>query len=372
MTESLHIKNFGPIKDVRLDEIKPLTVLIGESAGGKSTIMKVLVLFRWMFKWHSLRSLGMQVPELLGMDELLPNAGLHVFQNKDSEITYSIGPCTLHWRKGGALEIKGTPPPLYLKLSYIAETRSFIPSALNKPQMPRGADFGFFFHEVFNEFGDSNTFVQRLEIPYLGIDYRVEKNGLITEHHVTGRTSNYDILIKHASSGIQNIVPLLSIVKMYAAGLDPSAAIEKTLGNKGFKPATEARNLAHRFDLHIEEPELGLFPDAQCDLLNELVNDCFVENKNRLSVIMATHSPFILAHINNMLQAGEVRQRDANASLPVPPLANGTVAVYQVANGTCVSSLDCETGLIGENAIDACTSKSYSQFDQLLDMGAHD
>ena len=44
MKESIIIKNFGPLKEVEIDDIKPLTVFIGKSAGGKSIIMKVIVL----------------------------------------------------------------------------------------------------------------------------------------------------------------------------------------------------------------------------------------------------------------------------------------------------------------------------------------
>ena len=44
MNEYLRIQNFGPIVDIELDEIVPLTILIGESGSGKSTIMKVLSL----------------------------------------------------------------------------------------------------------------------------------------------------------------------------------------------------------------------------------------------------------------------------------------------------------------------------------------
>ena len=36
MKESIIIKNFGPLKEVEIDDIKPLTVFIGKSAGGKS------------------------------------------------------------------------------------------------------------------------------------------------------------------------------------------------------------------------------------------------------------------------------------------------------------------------------------------------
>ncbi|HAK75961.1 MAG TPA: ATP-binding protein, partial [Runella sp.] len=40
MTESIKIKNLGPIKDIYINDIKPLTILIGESGSGKSTLMK--------------------------------------------------------------------------------------------------------------------------------------------------------------------------------------------------------------------------------------------------------------------------------------------------------------------------------------------
>ncbi len=44
--ESLYIKDFGPIKEIKLDDIKRLTVIIGMSGSGKSTAMKVLALMR--------------------------------------------------------------------------------------------------------------------------------------------------------------------------------------------------------------------------------------------------------------------------------------------------------------------------------------
>lgn len=43
MKESIHIKNFGPLKDIDIEEIKPMTVFIGESASGKSTDRKSVV-----------------------------------------------------------------------------------------------------------------------------------------------------------------------------------------------------------------------------------------------------------------------------------------------------------------------------------------
>ena len=40
--EYLSIKSFGPIKDVKLDNIKPFTFFIGESGSGKSTILYII------------------------------------------------------------------------------------------------------------------------------------------------------------------------------------------------------------------------------------------------------------------------------------------------------------------------------------------
>ena len=61
MKESIIIKNFGPLKEVEIDDIKPLTVFIGKSAGGKSIIMKVIVLMRYIYKM--VNSLGL-LPDL--------------------------------------------------------------------------------------------------------------------------------------------------------------------------------------------------------------------------------------------------------------------------------------------------------------------
>ena len=47
MKESILIRNFGPISEVVIEDIKPLTIFIGESGSGKSTVVKVIALFRW-------------------------------------------------------------------------------------------------------------------------------------------------------------------------------------------------------------------------------------------------------------------------------------------------------------------------------------
>ena len=45
MKERLNIENFGPVKHLDI-EIKPLTLFIGTQGSGKSTISKIITIFR--------------------------------------------------------------------------------------------------------------------------------------------------------------------------------------------------------------------------------------------------------------------------------------------------------------------------------------
>jgi AAA15 family ATPase/GTPase len=95
MKESIHIKNLGPIKDIFIDDIKPITVLIGESGSGKSTLMKAIALFRWIYKMHNIRSYlkrskVSKSPFRFRMDTYFKNCGFEQYLKNSPEITYSV------------------------------------------------------------------------------------------------------------------------------------------------------------------------------------------------------------------------------------------------------------------------------------------
>jgi predicted ATPase len=79
MKESLIIRNVGPLQDIYIEEIKPFTVLIGESASGKSTMMKVVVLMRYLYK-------------MLNIRWFLKNAGINMspFRLKIDNLLFSV------------------------------------------------------------------------------------------------------------------------------------------------------------------------------------------------------------------------------------------------------------------------------------------
>ena len=106
MCERIKIVNFGPIRQIEIEDIRPLTVFIGESGSGKSTIMKVLSLFRWMFKRINLRSFlrnagATDLKELtFDMKELLKYSGIDEYIKPDTEIIYENGKCKISYVNG--------------------------------------------------------------------------------------------------------------------------------------------------------------------------------------------------------------------------------------------------------------------------------
>ena len=94
MKESIIIKNLGPLKEVEIRDIKPLTVFIGKSASGKSTIMKIIVLMRYIYKMINIRSYLKNAkitrsPFKLRFNSLLQD-GLESMITVETEIYYTV------------------------------------------------------------------------------------------------------------------------------------------------------------------------------------------------------------------------------------------------------------------------------------------
>jgi len=56
LRESIYIKSVGSIREIEIEELKPLTLFVGKTASGKSTILKVVVLMRYLYKMVNIRS----------------------------------------------------------------------------------------------------------------------------------------------------------------------------------------------------------------------------------------------------------------------------------------------------------------------------
>jgi AAA15 family ATPase/GTPase len=222
MTESIHIKNLGPIKDIHIESIKPFTVLIGESGSGKSTLMKAIALFRWIYKMQNIRSYLKhsnisKSPFRFIMETYLKNCGFEQLVNDTTEIIY-----TTKFATGKSYEIKFTNGKLsgtanlideediyFNKVSFISETRNIIPLWADNGASFTGGYLGFYFHEVFKDFDLASETLKELELDYLNLKFLVKKTSSGKKYIVKSISrENFEIDYKNSSSGAQTSVPI--------------------------------------------------------------------------------------------------------------------------------------------------------------------
>ena len=346
MQESIIIRNFGPIKEIEIQDIRPLTVFIGESGSGKSTIMKVIVLFRWIYKMINIRSYLKHAnitesPFKFDFKEYLKNGGFEegAYLHADTEIIYKRGNNEVSYK--GTLNTAIVIPKDELsleKMSFIADKRNIIPDILANNAKVNS----FFVNETYEDFKIAYSFIKELTMDYLGIKYSRKKTGNATKHYIESIDSSKKhppIKLENASSGMQTATPLSVIVEYFSKHYDFSSRFNKIIINylskndslKDFKAEQNIGDIKYRnIHIHIEEPELSLYPESQRSLINFIVNRCFVEKYNdyNMTVMMATHSPYIINHLNLLIKAGEKEKYEEGACLQLK-----NIDVFEVVGG---------------------------------------
>ena len=371
MKESIHIQNFGPLRDVRIDDIKPLTVLIGDSASGKSTIMKVVALMRYIYKRANIYS-------------YLKNAGVNDRPRSFINLIGEMQPMlthetkinyTVHMPNGGnythVLDRNGIQfddiginkaDMVFFKEAFVAETRSLIPLwSLRGARFP-GSDLGYYFNETFRDFSEATDSVKELPLDYLEMKMEVKKESTRKHFLISPNDGSREVFeLEHTSSGIQASVPLMAIVRYFADEFSFTNAFRRSILDQladgdisQFRPEVNLQDLKKYVHLYIEEPELSLDPKTQCLFINDLIREAFYRGDNKrpddgrqLGLMFATHSPYILNHLNVLLKASyyeKARER-------YPFIGKDEIAAYRLKNGE-IRSLVEDDEESGERIID--------------------
>ncbi|HEY3369961.1 MAG TPA: AAA family ATPase [Prolixibacteraceae bacterium] len=161
------------------------------------------------------------------------------------------------------------------------------------------------------------------------------------------------INLSYASSGQQETLPLALILR----------ALENVrFGNGG---AT----------IFIEEPEAHLFPLAQ-KIMIDFISYIFNQSKSRLQFIITTHSPYILASLNNLMHAGtllenldESKKDELYNIVPQEMIIQPSlVKAYSLKNGKSESIICEESQIIEQSILDSVSDIIAIQFDKLLDL----
>lgn len=329
MKESIHIKNLGPIKDVKIDDIRPLTVLIGPSGSGKSLVMKILVLFRYIYKmlnirWYLKNANVNKSRFQLKIDNLLTPELRQYFNNKNLEIEYAV---EIHGNvhgvayRNGSIDRSTTDKTIpnedlvFLKESWVSEMRGVIPqwaahgnsSKKNSPKNNRTLDF--YFQETFNDFQEATDEINLVRLGYLGVDLMVERRNGIKKFFFHPQDNSYRPMeLRYGSSGLQTSSSIITLAKYFSSEFSFKDAIGRSIISylyesdnlRKYNPELEPTDMARMVQIHIEEPELNLFPDAQCRLVEDLVRISFDDKSSdrNIKLMMATHSPYIVNYLN--------------------------------------------------------------------------
>lgn len=372
MKESIIIKNFGPLKEVEIDDIKPLTVFIGKSAGGKSIIMKVIVLMRYIYKMVNIRSYLKNAkitrsPFKLRFNSLLHD-GLKGMITAQTEIYYTVeingNKYTLKYTNRGLQSDINIPDKdlIFFKEAYVSGMRSLIPIWASKAVSVKGENLGFFFHETFNDFNDATDVIKEQKLEYLNLKMKVRKSGNRPKLFTIKSLQNdaVPIELRYASSGIQTSAPLVAIVHYFAQEFSFKDAFQRSVLNYLYKqdlltkftPGINRNKLGKYVHIHIEEVELSLAPEDQRAFMSNLVEEVFHKNKKdrKLGLMVSTHSPYIVNHLNVLLRAGYFEKAREN----YPFLEKDDIAVYRVNEGKIISLMatDNDTGEYVINALD--------------------
>ena len=350
LQESIKIKAVGAIREIEIDELKPLTIFVGNTASGKSTILKVVILMRYIYKMVNIRSYLKNAkiqksPFRFRLDQMLQD-GMDEQITKESEIIYTVKINEVEY----VLEIKGrklsanvsiaNKELVFFKESFIGETRNIIPTWMARISSNKGAKLGFYFHETFSSFDNATDVVNALKIDFLNLVLEIKKSKYGKQFLIspTQTPNSYTVHLRHASSGTQFVVPLLMILRYYAHEFSFKEAFQRSVLNylygqdqlSLFRPEIEQKDLPKYIHIHLEEPELSLDPRSQCELINAMVRQVFYDRATdrELHLMLATHSPYIVNQLNVLLKASYSKEE-----LSFPALKPDWVEVYVVHDG---------------------------------------
>lgn len=375
---SIEIHNFGPIKEANIT-VKKVTVFMGNQGSGKSTAAKLISTFAWIEKFLYKYSTTIVRPtEKIRSDfrKYLEYHRIESYLTGDTKIIY-YGDCYRILYQFGRIHIKKNDCNFLLpKITYFPAERNFI-STIKKSKDSGGfqlwsqslQEFKEFFQEAKMNLKDRKS----IDLPIEGSS--IEYNKLDDILYVKG--NDYKIPLSDSASGFQSVVPMyvvaeyLSKITETEQQMDDSEReqfIEQSsLILKNPRYTQEQKNillsrLADGINIQsvfniIEEPEQNLFPTSQRSMLFALLK--FNNASEHNSLIITTHSPYIIGNMTLAMKAAElykktsnneIRQKIANIVPEASSINADDVVIYEFDDKTrTVSELEIQNGLPSDN-----------------------
>lgn len=388
--DRLIVKNFGPIKNVDI-ELRKVTVFIGEQASGKSVLAKLATLLSNPVASESNgRLLGDMIPWLYEFN-------IHNFLDNDSFASFENDQLTFGFKKSHGFKTfkDATVSGYFSKLEgVLKETAKEEADFVSKPFSERQAKEYFenrekflmqinFITALLRRFFSETIYIptERNLVSILSKSlFNILKNDVDLMPFVTAFGSKYESARKVLSPFE---VPALKLKYSFSENTDKITLenskqidlVESSSGVQSIIPIAVVVNATPKEGKHlfiVEEPELNLYPTTQKALVEYLIEKC-TQGDN--SLIITTHSPYILTALNNCIQAQNVIDKHPESVKEVNEIISPQfhlkyedVIAYHVAEGTAKPIMDDETQMIDANELDSVSDDLATVFDKLLDL----
>ena len=384
----LIIRNIGPIKNVDI-ELNKVNVFIGEQSSGKSTIDKIISFCSWLEKTVNKDNVFFGQ----GKEAFRRLQAYHHIQSyfrEDSVICY-LGENLVYaynWPAEEQIPYPGwdfldsehfSVKEVFLfpaskvvnpKVIYIPAERNFVSVVPNLQKYAENDDNLMDFLLSWQEARKKYPTSHKLALLNLGMDF-YSQDGV---SNMVSLPQGGVIALEAASSGLQSIVPLLTLIDWLSNGIYQEnkpysfEEIEKirhlldevgkdlSLSDNDSLKERLAGIVSGKIYTHtqfvIEEPEQNLFPTTQRDLVYYLLKAINHGRKHRL--VVTTHSPYILHAFNNSMILGQVqaelpeeikKELDCKDAAILPEF----VSVWQISDGSLVDIKDGRTKTIGKH-----------------------
>lgn len=371
--DRLIVKNFGPLKDVDI-ELNKINLFIGTNGSGKSVLAKLVTIFTNInevkeelflkkFEEYNINYITNHTIIEFSFGRKDAYIKLHnekIFFGSDIDLAITVlKQKEIALKENNEENIKAlkmifTEDEIFTRLKkeeddykdihkhtssqYIPAERNLI-SLFNKSlttllvaevPLPK---FLLVFSSEFEKAGNKLK-----ELEFLNVKY-VNGDGL-DRHKVYFNDEDY-LPLEYSSSGIQSALPLYLTVKYFA--------------NK-------------HFSIIIEEPEQNLFPKAQKEIIQYIVEQITDDN----NLFMMTHSPYILSTLNTLMMAhkagilGEKSKREVSKIINEKQWIDpDDFSAYYIEDGV-TRDIKGRTGLISDNEIDEISDDIQGEFEELL------
>lgn len=396
-TETLHIRNFGPITEAEIVFSK-YTILIGEQGSGKSTIAKLYALFTWLEKAITRHQVTKKYVTQYSrfINTYCSYNNIDSYFKKHTYLCF-IG---LHYKflyENDVLQINDndeTPEDFNTaKVMYVPAERSILGS-IDHPTRLKGLTEPM--RTFLEEYDIARENIKTgYKLPFDEVNFEYDKLNDVSWI----KNAEYKIKLSSASSGYQSTLPLLLVSsnlsdmvfdKSKKSDLDDKERkalqkeVDKIMTNTSLSEEVRnasLRSISSRFKYSrfiniVEEMELNLYPVSQKSVLYELFADNNKLADNRL--LLTTHSPYIINFITLSVKAEQLSTRCAGRKdiqariydiVPQESLVeSSTIHIYELLNGR-ISLLENYQGIPSDdNFLNNSLEETNSCYDSLLEI----